>query len=127
MARLNCPLVERDNYGKLFASAITPPDLKQAYYTSDRNDEIALEFDQPMAWNNSLTSQFHLDGESGKVASGSVSGKVVTLKLDGASSAQKLTYLDGKSWSPDNLLYGENGIAALTFCNVTVLARKPLP
>ncbi len=127
MARLICPLVERDNYGKVFPAAITPPDLKKAYYTSGKKDEIALEFDQPMAWNSSLASQFYLDGEKGKVASGDVSGKVVTLKLKGASAAQKLTYLDSASWSVDNLLYGENGIAALTFCDVPILPQEPSP
>jgi len=127
MARLICPLVERDNYGKAFDKAITPPDLKKAYYTSGRKDEIALEFDQPMAWNNALASQFYLDGEKGKVASGAVSGNVITLKLKGASAAQDLAYLDSASWSVDNLLYGENGIAALTFCGVPILPRKPSP
>ena len=44
MARLIGPLVERDNYGKTFDKPVTPPDLKKARYTSDRRDEIALEF-----------------------------------------------------------------------------------
>jgi len=121
MARLICPLVERDNYGKVFTASITPPDLKKACYTSGKKDEIALEFDQPMAWSDSLTSQFYLDGEASNVASGSVSGKVVTLKLKGASAAKKIMYLDSKSWNENNLLNGENGIAALTFCDVPIL------
>ena len=121
MARLICPLVERDNYAKVFGQAITPPDLKKVYYTSDKRDEIALEFDQNMAWADSLTSQFYLDasGEN-QVTAGAVSGKVLTLKLKGAAAAKKITYLDSKSWSPNNLLYGENGIAALTFCEVPI-------
>ena len=126
-ARWICPLVERDNYAKVFAGAITAADLKQAHYTSDRKDEIALEFDQPMAWSPSLAGQFYLDGEKGKVVSGAVSGKVVTLKLSGASSAEKITYLDGRSWNEENLLYGENGIAALTFCNVAILPARSSP
>jgi hypothetical protein len=127
IARLVCPLLERDNYGKVFTAAITPPDLKKAYYTSGKKDEMALEFDQPMAWNNSLASQFYLDGEKGKVASGAASGKVITLKLAAAATAHKLTYLDSRAWSVDNLLYGENGIAALTFCDVPILPLKPSP
>jgi hypothetical protein len=127
MARLICPLMERDNYGKVFDKSITSPDLKKAYYTSDKKDEIALEFDQPMAWDNSLVSQFYLNGEKGGIAAGAVSGNVITLKLKGASAAQKLTYLDSASWSVDNLLYGENGIAALTFCGVPISPRKPSP
>jgi hypothetical protein len=127
MARLIGPLVERDNYGKVFDKPITPPDLKKAYYTSDRKDEIALEFDQPMAWKDSLASQFYLDGEKGKVASGATSGNVITLQLTAAATARTVTYLDSGAWSPDNLLYGENGIAALTFCGVPILPGKPSP
>jgi hypothetical protein len=123
MARLICPLVERDNYAKAFDKSITPPDLRRAYYTSDRKDEIALEFDQPMAWTDPLKTQFYLDGAAGYVVSGTVSGKVITLKLKGPATAQRITYLDSARWSVDNLLYGENGIAALTFCNVRILQK----
>jgi len=125
IARLICPLVEGDNYGKVFTTSITPPDLKRAYYASDKKDEIVMEFDQPVKWDNALVSEFYLDGENGKVASGTVSGKVVTLKLTAPSTAQKLTYLDSKSWSQSNLLRGENGIAALTFCEVPILSQRP--
>jgi hypothetical protein len=125
IARLICPLLERDNYGKIFTTWITPPDLKRAYYASDPQDEIAMEYDQPVKWDNALVSEFYLDGESGKVASGTVSGNVVTLKLTAASPAQQLTYLDSKSWSQSRLLRGENGIAALTFCDVPILSPKP--
>ncbi len=123
IARLICPLVERDNYGKVFTNSITPPDFRRAYFASDKRDEIVMEFDQSVKWSNALTNQFYLDGESGKVASGSVSGKMVTLKLTSALTAQNLTYLDSKSWSQTNLLRGENGIAALTFCEVAVMSR----
>jgi len=127
MARLIGPLVERDHYGKTFDKPVTPPDLKKAWYTSDRKDEIALEFDQPMAWKDALVNQFHLEGQKGGVASGAVSGNVITLKLKGPSAAQRLTYLDSASWNVDNLLYGENGIAALTFCAVPILPSKSSP
>ena len=71
-ARLICPLIERDHYGKVTSpTSITPPDLKRAYYASDKRDEIVLEFDQPVKWDDALASQFYLDGEKGKVASGS--------------------------------------------------------
>jgi hypothetical protein len=50
---------------------------------------------------------------------------VVKLKLAAASTAQRLTYLDSKSWKPDNLLRGENGIAALTFCEVPIRPNPP--
>jgi hypothetical protein len=72
-------------------------------------------------------SQFYLDGEKGKAASGAASGNVIALKLAAAATARTLTYLDSRAWSVDNLLYGENGIAALTFCGVPILPRKPSP
>jgi len=123
MARLICPLVERDNYGATCPKAVTPPDLKRAFYTSDQKDEMAMEFDQPMVWADPLKTQFHLDGAANQVVSGSASGKVITLKLKGPTTAQRITYLDSAKWSTDNLLYGENGIAALTFCNVPINKR----
>lgn len=123
-ARLIQPLIERDNYGKIFSASITPPDLVKAAYASAQRDAITLEFDQPIEWTDALASQFHLDGERDKVASGSVIGNVLTLKLAASSTAQRITYLDSKMWNPDNLIYGVNGVAALTFCNVRV--REPL-
>ena len=100
-ARLIQPLIERDIYGMVVPGSITPPNLVQAAFTSDQKDAIALEFDQPVLWTDALASQFYLDGEKGKVASGSVTGKMLTLKLASASTAQRITYLDSKSWNPD--------------------------
>jgi hypothetical protein len=124
-ARLIQPLIERDNYGKVFPGSIKPPNLIRAAYASDKKDTIALQFDQPVVWDDSLASQFYLDGAKDKVASGSVSGNVVTLKLNVPSTAQRITYPDSKSWSQERLLRGANGIAALTFCEVPILPSKP--
>jgi hypothetical protein len=84
---------------------------------SGAQDTIALEFDQPMVWAEALAGQFYLDGEKGRVASGRVTGKVLTLTLKEASTATRITYLKEVAWSQDTLLYGANGLAALTFCN----------
>lgn len=120
LARLIAPLLERDNYGTVAATSVTPPNLKRAYYASAKKDEVVMEFDQPVKWDNALAGQFYLDGEKGKVVSGSGAGSTVRLKLVAASTAKTLTYLDSASWSQDKLLRGENGIAALTFCEVPV-------
>jgi hypothetical protein len=125
IAHLICPLVERDNYGKVLDRSITAPDLKKAYYSSDRRDELVLEFDQEVVWADSLAGQFHLDGKANVVASGAVSGRVVTLTLKGTCSATRITYLDSRSWSQEKLLFGKNGIAALTFCDVPILPQIP--
>jgi hypothetical protein len=124
-ARLLQPLIQRDSYGRVPTTSITPPNLKRAYYASGANDAIALEFDQPVVWADALAGQFYLDGEKERVASGSVSGNVVTLKLREAASAKKITYLKEMNWSQDKLILGANGIAALTFCNVPIEAFGP--
>ncbi|HWE03620.1 MAG TPA: DUF2341 domain-containing protein [Tepidisphaeraceae bacterium] len=120
-ARLICPLVERDNYGKSFPMSITPPNLLRASFASDKKDAIEMEFDQPVKWDDALASQFYVNGERGKIAGGSVSGNRVTLKLVEPSVATKLTYLDSKTWSQKTLLKGDNGMAALTFFEVPIL------
>ncbi len=120
-ARLIQPLIERDNYGKVPAASITPPNLRAATFSATR-DSIALEFDQPVVWFDALAGQFYLDGEKDKVASGSVAGNVLTLKLKAPSAAKEITYLKEANWNQDTLLLGESGIAALTFCEVPVLA-----
>jgi len=124
MARLMTPLIERDQYGKVFSQPITPPDLKMACFTTAKKDEIALEFDQPVAWFDDLAGQFYLDGEAGKVASGSVSGNLLKLKLAAPATAKTITYLTDRRWDPKTLLRGKNGIAALTFCEVAVQASS---
>ncbi|MCX6876583.1 MAG: DUF2341 domain-containing protein [Verrucomicrobia bacterium] len=124
-ARLIQPLIERDNYGKQFAESITPPNLKQASYPSAAMDAITLEFDQPVIWLESLAGQIYLDGEKGQVASGAVNGNVLTLRLKAPSTAQRITYLKESSWSQNELIFGANGIAALTFCDVPLAPVKP--
>ncbi len=112
-------------YGKVPAASITPPHLQQAFYADGAKDTIVLEFDQPVVWTDALTGQFYLDGEKDKVASGSVTGNVLALKLKAASSALKITCLKEVAWSQDTLLNGANGLAALTFCEAPILAFTP--
>jgi hypothetical protein len=126
-ARLICPLVERDHYGKVVTTSITPPNLRRAYFSGAKQNELVLEFDQPVKWDDKLAGQFYLDGEKGLVMSGAATGNSVTLKLSGASKAQKVTYLDSKAWSQPFLLRGENGIAAFTFCEVQIASGRAAP
>ena len=122
-ARLIQPLIERDHYGKVPAASITPPNLRRAAFVGGAKDTVALEFDQPVEWAEKLAGQFYLDGAKDQVASGSVAGNVLTLKLKEPSVAQKLTYLKEVAWNQDTLLLGANGIAALTFCEVAIAPR----
>jgi len=116
------PLIERDFYGKKPTTSITAPNLKRAYYSSQAKDAIALEFDQPVIWKDSLVSEFYLDDIPGKVASGSVSGNVITLKLKEPSTATKIQYVKETNWSQDRLIIGKNGLEALTFADVKINA-----
>ena len=119
-ARLIGPLVERDLYGSVFRESITAPNLERAYFADANQEEIVLRFDQPVKWEQSLVSQFYLDDLRGQVRLGSVSDNELRLKLRSSSKARRITYIDSRSWSQDNLLIGRNGIAALTFCDVPI-------
>jgi len=123
-ARMIVPLIERDYFGVAPTASITPPNLHHAHFTSPQKNELALEFDQPVKWDDSLLGQFYLN-DAAKFTTGAVSGNVLTLKLAATTTAAKITYLDSKSWSQKTLLRGENGLAALTFCEVPVSATKP--
>jgi hypothetical protein len=123
--RLMQPLIERDCYGRKVPESITAPDLKQAYYASAAKDAIILEFDQPVMWLDSLAGQFYLDDEKDKVDKGAVSGNLITLKMKAPATASKITYLKELNWNQNDLIFGKNGIAALTFCNVPILPDKP--
>ena len=119
-ARLMDRMIEHQLYGRFLDAPPTPPNLKRAFFANDKRDELILEFDYAIVWQDSLTSQFYLDGESKQIESGSANHDRITLKLKSPSKASKITYLDSASWSPDNLLYGRNGLAALTFCDVPI-------
>jgi len=118
---LMAPMLEQDTYGYMPASVFTASNLQQVYFTTPAHTELALEFDQEMAWNPGAPGLLFLDGAAGKVASGSAAGKVIKLQLSEASAAKTITYLIGKNkWLQGDLIYGENGIAALTFCEVPI-------
>ena len=114
------PLLDRDFYGKIPSQRLTPPNIQRAWFVNEARDAVALEFDQPVAWDEALTTQFYLDGLKGQIATGSVAGSVVTLKLRTPSTARQITYLKEMSWSQQRLLVGKNKLAALTFCNLPI-------
>ena len=114
------PLIARDFYGAEVEDPVTAPNLQRANYATDAKDEILLEFDQSVVWDEVLIREFYLDGIKGQIASGKVAGNVLTLGLREASSARSITYIKEKSWSQERLLKGGNGIAALSFCKVPI-------
>ena len=106
---------------------MAPPNLTRASYSTPKHDELVLEFDSDIVWSEKLASQFSLDGVAGQILSGSVENNRLTMKLKSATKASKVTYLDSVHWNPDNLLYGKNGIAALTFCDVPIESSRTKP
>ncbi len=126
-ARLLNPLIDDQLYHLPTNGPITPPNLQRAFFTTEQRDELVLEFDSSIVWSDTLTSQFHLDGEPKSIASGSVNETRLKLKLKNPSKAETVTYLDSANWNPDNLLYGKNGLAALTFCEVPIESEKLSP
>lgn len=123
-ADLISPLLEKDLYGLATTEALTAPDIRRVYYTTAAQNEIALEFGQPMTWTDGAAGLMFLDDAGGKVISGSASGSVIKLQLTAPSTAQRLTYLKGTAWNGDQniILRGTNLIAALTFANVPIAA-----
>ncbi len=118
-ARFLHPMMQHQLYYR-HVDSFQPPNLKRAFFTTAQRDELILQFDNHVTWSDKLVSQFHLDGEPKQVVSGSVNGTSITLKLKGPSKSKTVTYLDSANWNPDNLLYGQNGLAALTFCEVPI-------
>ena len=115
------PLVEQDFYGRSTSQIYSAPNLQKAYFTSATRTEIALQFDQTVAWNPGAPGLFFLDGIANRVASGSASGKIIKLQLTAASSASTINYVMGSSpWDRVNVIYGGNGVAALTFHKVPI-------
>jgi len=114
------PLLGRDFYGQVTEQPITPPNLVAASFTTSGQQTIKLEFDQPVRWDDQLIDQFYLDDVQGEVVAGSCHGKRLTLQLRTASQAKKITYLKETAWSQAKLLRGDNGLAALTFCDVPI-------
>jgi hypothetical protein len=92
----------------------------RARFATSARDAITLEFDQPVRWNEALASQFRLDGGKAAFSSSSADGATVTLRLMAPTDARTVSYIDGERWSQSTILRGENGIAALTFCEVVI-------
>jgi hypothetical protein len=76
---------------------------------------------------DATAGRYYLDGLAGKVSTVSHSGKVVKLTLAAASTAKAITYVQGTTWDgiQTTLLYGSNGIAALTFADVPLTPPTP--
>ena len=121
MARQLFPLVNQHNYGVQQKKSITAPNIRSVFYSSDRKDEIKLVFDQDLKWDEEIIERFYLDDDSAKLTAASGSGRIITLKLAGPSVAKNLSYVRGGKWKQEqDIIWGANDIAALTFCEVPI-------
>ncbi len=121
MARLIFGQTQEFTYAKRTAVPASPPNLQRAWVQQDKPNVIHLKFNQPVIWSADLCSEFLPDGQRGRVTAGKTVGTELELTLSqGGAVPRKLTYLDSANWSQKRLLKGQNGIAALTFCDVTV-------
>ena len=121
MARQLFPLVNQYNYGAKPKTSVTAPNIKSVSYAGARKDEIKLVFDQELKWEEEIIERFYLDDDSAKLTAVGGSGKIITLKLAGPSSAQTLSYVRGGKWRQEQaIIWGANDFAALTFCEVPI-------
>jgi hypothetical protein len=126
IAELMQPVVEQDNYGLDRTRILTAPNLRRAWFTSAKNDEVALEFDQPMIWKDACKAWLELDRTAAPITSGKATGNTITVQLSAPVSAKSIGYINGAHWDgmSDKLLYGTNGIAALAFSAVNIESAK---
>ncbi|MFT5122003.1 MAG: hypothetical protein ACI97B_000628 [Verrucomicrobiales bacterium] len=126
IAELMSPLVEQDNYGLDRTHILSAPNLRRAWFTTASKDEIAMEFDQPMRWEDACKAWIELDRRAAPIASGKVAGNTITLRLTEPASGKTLGYINGAHWDgkPDKFLYGTNGIAALAFTDVAITGAE---
>jgi len=109
-----------DNYDLVPPQEVTAPNLRRAWFTSAAKDEVALDFGQPMTWRDEMKKDIYLDDTKAPIGAGVVEGNVIRLKLTKPATAKTIAYLSGRYWDgkPASLIFGANGIAALTFCEV---------
>ncbi|MBL0105878.1 MAG: hypothetical protein IPP52_00905 [Ignavibacteria bacterium] len=131
-------LVEKDLYNSSDTTDILPPDIKAAWFSNAQKNEIFLLFNNSKIsyWpadtlGQSMKDYFYLDGATGVVSSGSVSGDTLKLRLYSSSNATKITYLPTVWTHVDSLVYegpflrNPKKIGALSFHNFPVSAYSP--
>lgn len=119
------PVVNLDFYGVSNGGPVTAPNLQRAYFTSSARTAIVLEFDQDISWSSLPLPNLFVNDVANQISSSSGSGNKVTLQLSSAAAANAtIDYLKDAVWnlneSVSSLIYGVNGIPALTFENVSI-------
>lgn len=125
---------------------ILPPNIRVAYYSSNHT-KIKMLFDNSMVrgWpndtlygdvqfvNHSMKQYFYLNGVSGNVAGGSVSGDTLILNLVSPSSANRISYLPASRDHTDMQVFegpflrNPRGLGALSFYDFPIQDSLILP
>jgi hypothetical protein len=108
-------LVRRDLYGAPADSDVEAPRVVHARYLSPARDTILLEFESvsdTLFWTPGSEGDFLLNGTSA-VVSGTSLGHSVLLRLEGPSSADRLTYTGHAGDGP--WVTNKNGVGLLSF------------
>lgn len=121
MARQLFPVISQNHYGEKYAVPVTSPMIQRAIYSTENRDEVTLVFDQSVNCKGTLTKQFFLDGNQPECLSVRSDANTVTIKLARSSTATHLSYVRSGMWSEsDDMIWGENKLAALTFCELPI-------
>jgi hypothetical protein len=122
-------MVGKNFYGYDDTAGVTPPDIQKAYYTSEKNNEVALKFDQPVVWpeddtlGHSLKDYIHFDTLFGIVDSVySRDGDSTWVMVLGESIDAEAVFYPPAIYYPDSgkvfqgpWLKNERGIGVLAF------------
>ncbi|TLV00093.1 sialate O-acetylesterase [Dyadobacter luticola] len=131
-------------YGSTDTSNVACPDLQKVFYSSEKKDELTLFFEpgQKLVWPKDtllsdvagtkflkgLKEVFFFDGDETKpaaIASWTVQGNVLTLKLSPGATPKTLTYLPSYKGEKVSVYYGpflknEKGLPAFSFQDVLI-------
>jgi hypothetical protein len=82
-----------------------------------------------MIWNAASQASLYLDDKAAAISTGAAMGNTIVLQLTTPTTAKTISYLKGRDWNgtPEPLLRGANGIAALTFCEVPLREVEAAP
>ena len=76
---------------KLNYDELTAANILGISYTDAGKDEIKLEFDQTVTWKEEIIGRFYFDDGATEVTAVGGAGRIITMKLTGASKATNLS------------------------------------
>jgi Carbohydrate esterase, sialic acid-specific acetylesterase len=125
------PLVARDLYQRPLEPLSDPPDFASARFVTANQDQIAIEFNQPVSWpadtlGEAMRRYFYIDENWGMVQSGEIhpqQDNVIMLNLEGPRAGKTISYVPvlhyhGGGYYDGPWIRNPRGIGALLFSDV---------